>query len=101
LLHDNAGKATRRFPPNFSTIPQKLCLACLSKIYHAFWQRQQNQILKNQVDGSPTNAGFTCAGAVDHHLCHSPSSKATEASRQRQVEAMLGGLQLKLQFRII
>jgi hypothetical protein len=64
LLHDNAGKATRRFLPNFSAIPQKLCLACLSKIYHAFWQRRQNQILKNQVDGSPTNATVRCAGAI-------------------------------------
>ena len=37
------------------------------------------------------NASFTCAGAVDKYLCYLQSSRPSEASRQRQVEAMLGG----------
>jgi len=40
------------------------------------------------------NAGFTCAGAVDQDLCHSPDSQPSEASRQRQVQAMLGRCRL-------
>ena len=50
--------------------------------------------LKNGLSSGPTNAGFTCAGAVDQDLCHSPNSQPSEASRQRQVQAMLGGNRL-------
>jgi hypothetical protein len=34
---------------------------------------------------------FSCAGAVVQRLCHSPSRKPSEASRQRQLEHVLGG----------
>jgi hypothetical protein len=38
-----------------------------------------------------SNVGFTCAGAVNQSLYHSPKRKPSEASRQRQVEDVLLG----------
>ena len=36
------------------------------------------------------NATVSCAGAVDQDLFQSPSSKPSEASRQRQLDGVLG-----------
>jgi hypothetical protein len=67
----------------------KLCPACLSKIHHVFGQRRQTQTLKNQVDGSPTNATISRAGASHQNLCQSPKRKPSEASRQRRLHGLL------------
>jgi hypothetical protein len=41
-------------------------------------------------DFCPPNATVSCAGAVVQHLSQSPNSKPAEASRQRQLDGMLG-----------
>ena len=53
-------------------------------------EKNGNPNLKNHFSSGPTNATFTCAGADDQSLCQSPNSKPSEASRQRQVEGLLG-----------
>jgi len=49
-------KSNPAFPAQLLRHSPKLCPAGLSKIHHAFGQRRQVPTLKNEVDGSPTNA---------------------------------------------